>query len=91
MFKKLSNKTKKCLLVVLSIVCTMSVLNAELDFCDKSVLVVIKPQYSSFTGSLDDTYFGTFEKESIQNIFQIHNIDEMMVSERGTTGETLGS
>ncbi|MCL2065740.1 MAG: S8 family serine peptidase [Candidatus Cloacimonetes bacterium] len=50
-----------------------SFLFAELDFCDRTVLVVLEPSFSEYTGTRDASFFGSFEKDSVENIFQIHN------------------
>ncbi|MCL2065347.1 MAG: S8 family serine peptidase [Candidatus Cloacimonetes bacterium] len=62
--------------LIFSIIFLMSLtglLFAELDFCDKTVLVVLRPEFSEYTGSRSADFFGNFEKVSVENIFQIHN------------------
>ncbi|MCL2065466.1 MAG: S8 family serine peptidase, partial [Candidatus Cloacimonetes bacterium] len=43
------------------------------DFCDRTILVTLEPEYSHYTGALEASFFGSFEKDSVENIFQIHN------------------
>ncbi|MCL2065360.1 MAG: S8 family serine peptidase [Candidatus Cloacimonetes bacterium] len=64
---------KKLLFAIILVVCLTGLLFAELDFCDKTVVVVLKPSHSEFTGSRNADFFGDFEKVSVENIFQIHN------------------
>ncbi|MCL2063842.1 MAG: hypothetical protein FWG98_05675, partial [Candidatus Cloacimonetes bacterium] len=63
---------KKNLIFIFMTILT-SFLFAELDFCDRTVLVVLEPSFSEYTGTRDASFFGSFEKDSVENIFQIHN------------------
>ena len=64
---------RRSIFIFLIVMCFTSFLFAELDFCDRTVLVVLTPAFSEYAGSRNAEFFGNFEKESVENIFQIHN------------------
>ena len=64
---------KKIIISFIFVMCIAGLLFAELDFCDKTVLVVLRPEFSEYAGSRSADFFGSFEKVSVENIFQIHN------------------
>ena len=66
---------KKTILVFILIAGLSYFLFCDTDFCDQTVLVVLNPKMSEFNGSLDISFFGTFAKVSVENIFQIHDHD----------------
>ena len=45
----------------------------DMDFCGRTILVVLTPEVSEFTGTRSANFFGDIEIESVENIFQIHN------------------
>ena len=45
----------------------------EPDFCGKTILVVLEPSISHYTGTLDISFFGSNKIKSVKNIFQITN------------------
>ena len=48
--------------------CIIGHLYGELDFCGRTILVVLEPRISHYTGTLDASFFGNFEKDSIENL-----------------------
>jgi subtilisin family serine protease len=50
----------------------LSLWTDENDFCGRTLIVVLEPGFSSFEASLDQTFFGEIEIESIRNISLIH-------------------
>ncbi|MCL2065758.1 MAG: hypothetical protein FWG98_15495 [Candidatus Cloacimonetes bacterium] len=65
---------KTTLLYFFLIVCFTNFLFSDVEFCDHTVLVVLESSLSGYSRSLvDESFFGDFEKVSIENIFQIHN------------------
>ena len=65
---------KKIYVTILYLICSTFLLFAELDFCGRTVLVVLEPGLSDFNRSLvDESFFGNFEKKSVENIFRITN------------------
>ena len=61
---------KKIMTSVIMLIFAINVLFAELDYCDKTVLVVFKPEVSSFTGTRSVSYFEGVEIESVRSIFR---------------------
>ena len=43
---------------------------ADLDFCDSSIIVIFKPEFSEFVGTRDRSFFGELEVLDIRNIFK---------------------
>ena len=67
--------TMKKFLKTLLFLAIAFVLSAEekMDFCDHTVLVVLCPTISEFDGNKCPSFFGTFEKKSVENIFRVTN------------------
>jgi subtilisin family serine protease len=60
---------------------------ATSNFCRETVLVVLEPEISHFNESVDDSFWGTLEKKSVENIFRIANpfaIDALQERELNT-------
>ena len=64
---------KKNVMLIILMSCIILTLFAELDFCCKTIIVVLEPSISHYTGTVDASFFGSFEKVSVENIFRIHN------------------
>ena len=78
---------KQFLLTVLFLACISSIFTTEFDFCDSTVIVVLRPEYSDFNTSRSADFFGSFEKESVENIFLVHSeaaIQALNKSRRGS-------
>jgi len=66
-------------MIIILAVLWANMLSAEWDFCGKSLLVVLEPSISSFSGSLDKSFFGDIEIESVENISRIHDKEAIKV------------
>ena len=62
---------KKVFTSIILLIFTINFLIAELDYCDKTVLVVLKPEVSSYTGTRSLSFFEGVDFSSVENIFQI--------------------
>ena len=70
---------RKIIMTIILAVLWANMLSAEWDFCGKSLLVVLEPSISSFSGSLDKSFFGDIEIESVENISRIHDKEAIKV------------
>ena len=65
---------KKRFLTIIFITILTSVLwTIDQDFCDQTVIVVLTPEMSDFNSNLDISFFGNFEKLSVEHISHIYN------------------
>ena len=53
---------KRIILSFVLLTCIIGLLLAERDFCGKTVLVVLEPRISEFSGTRNANFFGNFEK-----------------------------
>jgi hypothetical protein len=51
---------------------TSFLISTEIDFCGRTILVVLDPSISHYTETVDKSFFGDIEMRSFENIFQIH-------------------
>ena len=73
---------KKITVILFILFCIAYIFSSELDFCGKTILVVLEPRLSDYSKSLvSDDFFGTFEKESVENISIITNEEAIKVLE----------
>jgi len=61
------------LLGLILILASIHAINPDLDFSDNTLLIVLKPEISNPTKSVDDSFFGDLPNVKIENISLIHN------------------
>jgi len=65
-------KTFILLWLVTLLICTLTA-TTDHDYSDNTVIVVLKPEISNPTKSVDDSFFGDLQNATIENISLIHN------------------
>jgi subtilisin family serine protease len=66
-------------LLLLLVVLHSQLWSEDNSFCGRTLIVVLEPEYSSFAASLDKSFFGKIEIESIKNISLITCVEAIKV------------
>ena len=77
---------KKEYIIIVLIIWITSLLFAEADFCGRTVLVVLEPSISHYTGSVDQEFWGNIDILSYENIFELHCEEAIKVLEEEERG-----
>ena len=81
---------KRIIITIVLITFIQGLYSEKLNFCDHTLLAILCPSISSFTGTKSADFFGSFEKVSVENIFQIRNeATQNTLREAIARGETL--
>jgi len=69
-----SKKLFLCIVLTIWITLSLHTQTSKYDYSDDTIIVALTPSFSEYDSTLEDSFFGDFDKFSVENIFKIDNV-----------------